>query len=185
MEHKAPLQQERSERALLTLAKLYSAAVQQFGGRSLSRVATVVVNRGSFFSALERGSTCSLRNFDKMMAYLSAPANWPHGTIPNEAIAALASCGHKASTPLSAAAWLGRTMADPRESITIHELAHGFRIDVVAAHPSGPAQRLAPVHYPTRALAERFAEMLSQATGVPVIERDQPHEEQPWWRADL
>ena len=67
-------------------------------------------------------------------------------------------------------------MADPRESIRIQELAHGFRIDVVAAHPSGPAQRLAPVHYATRAQAEQFATMLSRATGAPVIGLNQPNE---------
>lgn len=64
-------------------------------------------------------------------------------------------------------------MADPREFIRIQPLAHGFRVDVRAAHPDGPAKYLEPVHYPTRELAERFAEMLSRATGVPMIEADQ------------
>ncbi|MCC6827418.1 MAG: hypothetical protein IT550_04220 [Novosphingobium sp.] len=63
-------------------------------------------------------------------------------------------------------------MADPREFIRIQPLANGFRVDIVAAHPDGPARRLEPVHYPTRELAERFANLMAKATGVPVIGPD-------------
>lgn len=62
---------------------------------------------------------------------------------------------------------------DPREFIRVVPLAHGFRIDIRAAFPGGPAKDLAPTHYPTRELAERFAGEMRRITGLPIIAADE------------
>ena len=82
------------EQSLLQLARIYSASVLALGsGRSLARVVTVVVNRGSFFHRLEGGTTCSVRNLEKFADYFRNPENWPEGHIPPDAINALKSIG--------------------------------------------------------------------------------------------
>ena len=79
--------------AILTICRSYAAAVEEHGGRSLARVATIIVNRGSFFEALERGATCTTRNLEKAAAYFRDPAHWPNAHIPNDALRALAGIG--------------------------------------------------------------------------------------------
>lgn len=60
----------------------YSSALSRHGGgRSLARVGTIVVNRGSFFSSLAQGRTCSIRNADLVLDYLQDPENWPGGLL--------------------------------------------------------------------------------------------------------
>lgn len=81
------------ESILLTVADTYAAVAAANGGKSLARVATIVVNRGSFFEPLRRGQTCSVRNFEKLVAYFREPANWPGETIPAKASIALAGIG--------------------------------------------------------------------------------------------
>lgn len=87
---------DRSKQALLAIADLYEDAVERLGGRSLARVATVVVNRGSFFTALRRGSTCSLQNYDRLMDCFADPETWPESNIPPSANEILASYGRPA-----------------------------------------------------------------------------------------
>jgi len=87
-----------SDELLLALARAYKTSVStNGGGRSLARVATVVLNRGSFFTSLERGSTCSTRNFDKLIAYFADNSNWPSGQVPSDAKALLASVGTRSA----------------------------------------------------------------------------------------
>ncbi len=64
-------------------------------------------------------------------------------------------------------------MTEPQEFIRIQPLANGFRIDVVGNDPAtGEQRKLDSLHYPTRELADRFAEMLQQSTGFTIIEGD-------------
>lgn len=85
------------EQALLTIARSYSAAVAEHGGKSISRVATIVANRGSFFDAIESGATCTVRNFEMFALYFADPENWPNKVVPADAAAALASVGRPAT----------------------------------------------------------------------------------------
>ncbi|WP_242149552.1 hypothetical protein [Sphingomonas sp. BAUL-RG-20F-R05-02] len=80
------------ETALLELADAYQAEVDTLGGKSLARVATIVVNRGSFFERLRDGGGCSARNLDRFADWFRDAANWPC-PIPSNARAALASVG--------------------------------------------------------------------------------------------
>jgi hypothetical protein len=81
------------DEAIIAISRAYAAAVDQHGGRSLARVATIIVNRGSFFEALESGGTCTTRNLEKATAYFRDPTNWPNGHIPDDALRALAGIG--------------------------------------------------------------------------------------------
>lgn len=87
-----------SEELLLALASAYQSSVAAYGsGRSLARVATIVVNRGSFFTSLARGASCSMRNFDKLVEYFAHHVNWPEGNIPPEGRRILDDLGVRAS----------------------------------------------------------------------------------------
>jgi hypothetical protein len=55
------------------------------GGRSLARISTIVVNRGSFFSSIRTGKTCTVASFDLLLEYFADPANWPRD-IPSAAV---------------------------------------------------------------------------------------------------
>jgi len=92
------------EASLLAIADAYAAAVDAEGGKSLARVATLVVNRGSFFERLREGGGCSARNLAKFAEWFRDPANWPDGLIPHAAHVALAGIGRSAAQPESAAA---------------------------------------------------------------------------------
>lgn len=81
------------ENALRTIADSYDAEVIRWGGKSLSRVATIVVSSGAFFNRLRTGSTFSVANLDRFAAWFRVPANWPDMTIPHDAAAALTSIG--------------------------------------------------------------------------------------------
>ena len=78
---------------LLTVAAEYDRCAAKSRGRSLARIATVVVNRGSFFDSLEKGADCSLRNFERFVHFFSDAENWPSGHIPVEALSALEQVG--------------------------------------------------------------------------------------------
>jgi hypothetical protein len=52
--------------------------------RSLSRLATVVVNDGKLFERLAGGGSCTIATYERLMAHLSEPANWS-GPIPSDA----------------------------------------------------------------------------------------------------
>ncbi|WBO22302.1 hypothetical protein [Sphingomonas abietis] len=86
----------RYEDALVLIGRTYSATVVRHGGRSLSRVATILVNQGCFFHRLESGKTCTARNLERVAAHFRVPANWPNGVIPDVAVAALAQIGRPA-----------------------------------------------------------------------------------------
>lgn len=84
---------EAYENALRTVADSYDAEVARWGGKSLSRVATIVVSSGAFFNRLRAGSTFSVTNLEKFAAWFRMPANWPDHEIPKAAVAALTSIG--------------------------------------------------------------------------------------------
>ncbi len=81
------------ENALRTIADSYAAEVARWGGKSLPRVATIVVNSGSFFKRLHNGHSFSVSNLDKFAGWFRVSANWPDHSIPDDAVAALASIG--------------------------------------------------------------------------------------------
>ena len=81
------------EASLLIVAGEYASAVETNGGKSLARVATIVVNRGSFFERLREGGGCSARNLDRLAEWFREPTNWPSETISGAASAALAAIG--------------------------------------------------------------------------------------------
>jgi hypothetical protein len=81
------------QNALRTVADSYDAEVARWGGKSLSRVATIVVSSGAFFNRLRDGRTFSVANLEKFAAWFRVPANWPDHAIPDAAAAALTSIG--------------------------------------------------------------------------------------------
>ena len=81
------------QNALRTVADSYETEVARWGGKSLSRVATIVVSSGAFFNRLRNGKTFSVNNLEKFASWFRVPANWPDHTIPLDAVAALISIG--------------------------------------------------------------------------------------------
>jgi len=81
------------ENALRTVADSYEAEVARWGGKSLSRVATIVVSSGAFFNRLRAGKTFSVTNLEKFATWFRVPANWPDQVIPQAAAVALISIG--------------------------------------------------------------------------------------------
>lgn len=81
------------QNALRTVADAYEGQVARWGGKSLSRVATIVVNSGTFFSRLREGKTFSVANLEKFATWFRQPSNWPDRSIPHAAATALASIG--------------------------------------------------------------------------------------------
>ena len=81
------------QNALRTVADAYETEVSRWGGKSLSRVATIVVSSGAFFNRLRDGKTFSVSNLEKFASWFRVPANWPDHTIPLDAVAALTSIG--------------------------------------------------------------------------------------------
>lgn len=83
----------KSEELLLCIADAYEDATRRLGGRSLTRVATIVASRGSFFDPLREGKTCTVRNLDAFKGYFSRPENWPDEQIPPLVASALTALG--------------------------------------------------------------------------------------------
>ena len=81
------------QNALRTVADSYETEVSRWGGKSLSRVATIVVSSGAFFNRLRDGKTFSVTNLEKFASWFRVPANWPDHTIPLDASDALTSIG--------------------------------------------------------------------------------------------
>ena len=81
--------------ALRKIAEAYEAEVSLHGGKSLARVATIVVSSGAFFRRLREGKPFLTRNLDKLALYFRNPANWPSMTIPHEAVLALRGIGRE------------------------------------------------------------------------------------------
>ena len=88
------------EDALRIIAESYGRAIAISGGMSLARIATLVVNRGSFFKRLEHDTSFSAKNLDRFAAWFRNEDHWPHRRIPEDAAAALFGIGRP---PLSAA----------------------------------------------------------------------------------
>jgi len=84
------------ENALRIVADAYERSVGTLGGKSLSRVATIVASSGAFFNRLRAGKTFSVHNLERFASWFREPANWPAGSIPEEARNALASIGRPA-----------------------------------------------------------------------------------------
>lgn len=87
------------EAALLAIAGAYEQSAERHGGKSISRIATIVLNRGSFFTSLKEGRGCSARNLDRIAGWFRIPANWPDGSIPEVAEHALVAIGRPALPP--------------------------------------------------------------------------------------
>ena len=79
--------------ALATVADSYEESVNRLGGKSLSRVATIVASSGAFFKRVRAGRPFSVENLDRFNDWFRRPSNWPNCTIPEAAAAALASMG--------------------------------------------------------------------------------------------
>lgn len=79
--------------AMIAVAQAYQDAVAIRGGISLARVATIVVNRGSFFSRLSDDTSFSVRNLERFADWFRRPSNWPNHSVSPEAAEALASIG--------------------------------------------------------------------------------------------
>jgi DNA phosphorothioation-dependent restriction protein DptG len=88
------------EDALRIIAESYGQAIAVKGGMSLARVATLVVNRGSFFTRLSEDTSFSARNLDRLATWFRNEDHWPDCLIPKDAAEALFSIGRP---PLSAA----------------------------------------------------------------------------------
>jgi hypothetical protein len=88
------------EDALRIIAESYGKAIAVSGGMSLARIATLVVNRGSFFKRLEHDTSFSAKNLDRFATWFRNEDHWPNNSIPEDAAAALFSIGRP---PLSAA----------------------------------------------------------------------------------
>lgn len=67
---------------LQELARLWGEA----SGRSLSRLATRVVNDGDFFRRLDRGGGFKDATFEKFLGFFRDGANWPDNVIPLAAV---------------------------------------------------------------------------------------------------
>lgn len=76
-----------------TLADSYEEQVALLGGKSLSRVATIVVNNGAFFQRLREGKPFLVHNLERFAAWFRMPQNWPDASIPQAAVDALISMG--------------------------------------------------------------------------------------------
>lgn len=76
--------------ALLAIASSYENEVSAHGGRSLARIATIVVNRGAFFERLRAGKTCTLETFQALICWFALADNWPGNSIPVHTIGLMA-----------------------------------------------------------------------------------------------
>lgn len=90
------------ENALRTVADAYEGEVERHGGKSLARVATIVVNNGTFFQRLREGKPFLVHNLEKCAKWFRDPQNWPSG-IPYHASVALSSIGRPPFSSASAA----------------------------------------------------------------------------------
>lgn len=81
------------ETALRIIADAYEAEYGRWGGKSLSRVATIVASSGAFFIRLRDGKSFSVTNLEKFAAWFRQSANWPDAVIPHDAVQALVSIG--------------------------------------------------------------------------------------------
>ena len=85
---------------LIRIADAYEREAQLHGGRSLARISTIVVNRGSFFTSIRAGKTCTVASFDLLLGYFGEAANWPR-SIPIAAIAELRDAANVTSSQQS------------------------------------------------------------------------------------
>ncbi len=88
-----PRMAQTYEAALRIIAESYGKAIAVSGGMSLARVATLVVNRGSFFKRLQHDTSFSAKNLDRFATWFRNEDHWPNNSIPEDAAAALFSIG--------------------------------------------------------------------------------------------
>jgi hypothetical protein len=81
------------EQCLLRVADRYAQQVDAQGGRSLARVASIVVNHSAFFDRLRSGQTCFVRNLQRVAEYFANLDNWPGQEIPAEVLPDLVALG--------------------------------------------------------------------------------------------
>jgi hypothetical protein len=112
--------------ALMQTAQAYSAAVATHGGKSLSRVATIVVNRGSFFERLQQDVSFSVRNLERFAEWFRNAENWPRGEIPQNAAEALSSMGRPPVIDHSHSSLADRTVSDCGAGVVCdrHPISH-------------------------------------------------------------
>jgi hypothetical protein len=71
--------------------------------RSLSRLATIVVNDGKLFERLASGGSCTVATYERFIVYLREPTNWTGG-LPTEVLHLLSFADHTDRYPLEGAA---------------------------------------------------------------------------------
>ena len=68
---------------IVTLAKIWCAST----GLSLPRLATLVLNRGSFFDRMaEPGTSCNVETIERFLLFFRDEGKWPEGVIPDTAL---------------------------------------------------------------------------------------------------
>lgn len=80
--------------------------------RSLSRLATIVVNDGKLFDRIAAGGSCTVATYERLMAHLRTPSNWSKA-IPAEACELLHLSPCAADLP---ALSLGKTQENTQEA---------------------------------------------------------------------
>lgn len=127
----------RMKEQLLRMADLWSQA----DGRSIARLATIVVRDGKFFDRIGRvGKDLQTETFEKFLSFFRDGANWPDGRIPQAACDLLdnfanIATGSAASTDNDAANIDGSPDAPSRSGAQGGEAA---RPEQPAASPSAP-----------------------------------------------
>lgn len=71
---------------LVAIAELWAAA----NNRSVATLSSRAINDGKLFDRLADGRTPTVATFDKLIGFLSTPANWRDGFIPDGAAQLLA-----------------------------------------------------------------------------------------------
>lgn len=76
---------------LIALAEMWARE----NDRSLSRLATIVVNDGKLFDRIAAGGSCTVATYERLIAHLSDPSNWAN-PMPAEAGVLIAGVRSKA-----------------------------------------------------------------------------------------
>lgn len=70
---------------LVRLSEIWAEA----NSRSLSRLATIVVNDGKLFERISAGGSCTVATYERLLDHLRDPQNWSV-PIPDEALMLMA-----------------------------------------------------------------------------------------------
>lgn len=98
--------------ALLAIAEAYERQVIELGGKSLSRVATIVASSGAFFKRLKQGRSFSVENLDRFIRWFRRAENWPERMVPDDAAAVLAAIGRPVTRDVHMPLLCGTTVVE-------------------------------------------------------------------------